>query len=49
MGYDGKGQARVRTREDVRAAFDAMGQATCLLEKMLPLAYEVSVLTARGA
>jgi 5-(carboxyamino)imidazole ribonucleotide synthase len=48
MGYDGKGQARVRTREDVRAAFDAMGQATCLLEKMLPLAYEVSVLTARG-
>jgi 5-(carboxyamino)imidazole ribonucleotide synthase len=26
-----------------------MGQVTCLLEKMLPLAYEVSVLTARGA
>jgi 5-(carboxyamino)imidazole ribonucleotide synthase len=25
-----------------------MGQAACLLEKMLPLAYEVSVLTARG-
>jgi hypothetical protein len=49
MGYDGKGQVRVRTREDVRAAFDAMGGVTCLLEKMLPLAYEVSVLTARGA
>ncbi|MBA5689773.1 5-(carboxyamino)imidazole ribonucleotide synthase [Rugamonas apoptosis] len=49
MGYDGKGQVRVKTREDVRAAFDAMGQVTCLLEKMLPLAYEVSVLTARGA
>ncbi|HEU4844486.1 MAG TPA: 5-(carboxyamino)imidazole ribonucleotide synthase [Burkholderiaceae bacterium] len=49
MGYDGKGQVRVRTRDDVRAAFDAMGQVTCLLEKMLPLAYEVSVLTARGA
>jgi len=48
MGYDGKGQVRVRTREDVRAAFDAMGGVTCLLEKMLPLAYEVSVLTARG-
>jgi 5-(carboxyamino)imidazole ribonucleotide synthase len=48
MGYDGKGQVRVRTREDVRAAFDSMGQVTCLLEKMLPLAYEVSVLTARG-
>jgi 5-(carboxyamino)imidazole ribonucleotide synthase len=49
MGYDGKGQVRVRTRDDVRAAFDDMGQVTCLLEKMLPLAYEVSVLTARGA
>ena len=49
MGYDGKGQAVVRTRDDVRAAFAAMGGVTCLLEKMLPLAYEVSVLTARGA
>ncbi|MBA5639046.1 5-(carboxyamino)imidazole ribonucleotide synthase [Duganella sp. LX20W] len=49
MGYDGKGQVRVKTREDVRAAFESMGQVTCLLEKMLPLAYEVSVLTARGA
>ncbi|MEO7493680.1 MAG: ATP-grasp domain-containing protein, partial [Massilia sp.] len=49
MGYDGKGQVRVSSREDVRAAFEAMGQVTCLLEKMLPLAYEVSVLTARGA
>jgi len=48
MGYDGKGQVRVRSREDVRAAFDSMGGVTCLLEKMLPLAYEVSVLTARG-
>jgi 5-(carboxyamino)imidazole ribonucleotide synthase len=49
MGYDGKGQVRVRTRADVQAAFDAMKGVTCLLEKMLPLAYEVSVLTARGA
>jgi 5-(carboxyamino)imidazole ribonucleotide synthase len=49
MGYDGKGQVRVKSREDVRAAFDKMGGVTCLLEKMLPLAYEVSVLTARGA
>jgi 5-(carboxyamino)imidazole ribonucleotide synthase len=48
MGYDGKGQVRVRTRDEVKAAFDAMGGVTCLLEKMLPLAYEVSVLTARG-
>lgn len=49
MGYDGKGQVRVKSREDVRAAFESMDGVTCLLEKMLPLAYEVSVLTARGA
>jgi 5-(carboxyamino)imidazole ribonucleotide synthase len=49
MGYDGRGQVRVKTRADIRAAFKEMGGVTCLLEKMLPLAYEVSVLTARGA
>lgn len=48
MGYDGKGQVRVKSRADVQAAFESMGKVTCLLEKMLPLAYEVSVLTARG-
>ncbi|MBS0309588.1 MAG: 5-(carboxyamino)imidazole ribonucleotide synthase [Proteobacteria bacterium] len=48
LGYDGKGQVRVKTREDVRAAFDGMQGVTCILEKMLPLAYEVSVLAARG-
>jgi 5-(carboxyamino)imidazole ribonucleotide synthase len=49
MGYDGKGQVRVKTRDEVRAAFAAMGGVECLLETMLPLAYEVSVLAARGA
>jgi 5-(carboxyamino)imidazole ribonucleotide synthase len=49
MGYDGKGQVRVKTREDLHAAFTSMKGVTCLLEKMLPLAYEISVLTVRGA
>jgi 5-(carboxyamino)imidazole ribonucleotide synthase len=49
MGYDGKGQARVKTREDVRAAWKAMQHVPCVLERMLPLAYEVSVLAARAA
>jgi 5-(carboxyamino)imidazole ribonucleotide synthase len=48
LGYDGKGQVRVKTRDDVRAAFESMNGVTCILEKMLPLAYEISVLTARG-
>jgi 5-(carboxyamino)imidazole ribonucleotide synthase len=49
MGYDGKGQVRVKTREELRAAFEGMNRVACVLEKMLPLAYEISVLSARGA
>jgi 5-(carboxyamino)imidazole ribonucleotide synthase len=49
MGYDGKGQVRVQTRDQVRTAFAGMNGVACVLEKMLPLAYEVSVLAARGA
>jgi len=49
MGYDGKGQIRVRTRAEVVDAFAQMQQVPCVLEKMLPLAYEVSVLAVRGA
>jgi 5-(carboxyamino)imidazole ribonucleotide synthase len=49
MGYDGKGQVRVTNREAVRTAFNELQGVACVLEKMLPLAYEISVLTARGA
>jgi 5-(carboxyamino)imidazole ribonucleotide synthase len=49
MGYDGKGQVRVTTREQLRTAFSAMQGVHCVLEKLLPLAYEISVLVARGA
>lgn len=49
MGYDGKGQVRVRTHDEIRNAFAGMNGVACVLEKMLPLAYEVSVLAARGA
>jgi 5-(carboxyamino)imidazole ribonucleotide synthase len=49
LGYDGKGQARLATREQLRSAFADMQGVPCVLEKMLPLAYEVSVLVARGA
>jgi 5-(carboxyamino)imidazole ribonucleotide synthase len=49
MGYDGKGQARVRTRAELQAAWAEMGQVPCVLEALLPLAYEVSVIVARSA
>ena len=48
MGYDGKGQARVRTAAELAAAWDDMGRVPCVLEKMLPLAHECSVIVARG-
>lgn len=49
MGYDGKGQVRVKNIDELRAAFTQLKGVVCVLEKMLPLAYEVSVLVARGA
>ncbi|HYH42119.1 MAG TPA: 5-(carboxyamino)imidazole ribonucleotide synthase [Burkholderiales bacterium] len=49
FGYDGKGQVRVATVDDVRGAFIAMGSEPCVLEKLLTLACEVSVVAARGA
>ena len=47
LGYDGKGQIRVRTVEDVAAAFGEMGGAPCVLERFVTLACEVSVIVAR--
>lgn len=49
FGYDGKGQARVRNREEAVAAFQAFKGEQCVLEKMLALDYEVSVVLARDA
>ena len=48
MGYDGKGQIRVADRAALAQAWDALHQVPCVLEKMLPLAAECSVLVARG-
>jgi 5-(carboxyamino)imidazole ribonucleotide synthase len=49
MGYDGKGQVRVSTREELAAAWAQLGRVPCVLEKMLPLQAECSVIVARGA
>jgi 5-(carboxyamino)imidazole ribonucleotide synthase len=48
LGYDGKGQIRVQTRAELVAAWDELKQVPCVLEKMLPLAAECSVIVARG-
>ena len=49
LGYDGKGQIRVRTRDELADAWQQLRQVPCVLEKMLPLAAECSVIVARGA
>jgi 5-(carboxyamino)imidazole ribonucleotide synthase len=49
FGYDGKGQARVRNAAEAKAAFEQFKGETCVLEKMLALDYEISVVLARGA
>ena len=49
MGYDGKGQIRVKTREALAAAWAELKSVPCVLEKMLPLQAECSVIVARGA
>ena len=48
MGYDGKGQVRVKTRAELAAAWMDLKSVTCVLEKMLPLKAECSVIVARG-
>jgi 5-(carboxyamino)imidazole ribonucleotide synthase len=48
MGYDGKGQVRVNDAAALRNAWQALKQVPCVLEKMLPLDLECSVIVARG-
>lgn len=47
FGYDGKGQARVTSREEAIAAWQGFHGEPCVLEQMLKLDYEVSVVLAR--
>lgn len=48
LGYDGKGQARINSLDELNAAFAELGSVPCLLEGFLPLEREVSVVLARN-
>jgi len=48
-GYDGRGQVRVRTEEEGRAAFTTLGAPVCVVEAFLDIETEISVLVARRA
>ncbi len=47
LGYDGKGQIRVKDLAELVAAYQQLG-GECILEKLVDLAYECSVIVARN-
>ncbi|WP_020167789.1 MULTISPECIES: 5-(carboxyamino)imidazole ribonucleotide synthase [Methylotenera] len=49
FGYDGKGQSRVKNQAEAQHAFKEFKQEVCVLEQMLPLDLEVSVVLTRDA
>ncbi len=48
LGYDGKGQLRVKNLTELAQAWADLKQVPCVLEKMLPLKAEFSVIVARS-
>lgn len=49
MGYDGKGQSVVTSRERLGIAYERLHGVACILEQRLALEREISVMVARGA
>jgi 5-(carboxyamino)imidazole ribonucleotide synthase len=49
FGYDGKGQALLRTPDDAARAYVELGSAPLILEGFVDFAQEISVIVARGA
>ncbi|MBU2675576.1 MAG: 5-(carboxyamino)imidazole ribonucleotide synthase [Gammaproteobacteria bacterium] len=48
LGYDGKGQFRVRTADDLDTAWKALGGQPLIAEQWVPFDYEVSAIGARN-
>jgi len=49
LGYDGKGQRRVQTADELWQAWEDLGQAVCVVESQLDLVCELSVIVGRTA
>ena len=49
LGYDGKGQVRVRRPEDAWRGWEELGDAPLLYEEWVPFECEVSIIGARSA
>jgi 5-(carboxyamino)imidazole ribonucleotide synthase len=48
FGYDGKGQARLKSTDDAQAAWNALGNTPSVLEGFIDFSHEVSVIGARS-
>ena len=49
LGYDGRGQQRLRTLDDLAPAYEALLPRPLVLEAVVDFASEISVVAARGA
>lgn len=49
FGYDGKGQAVLRSEADAKAAFERLGQAPLILEGFVPFERELSIIAVRSS
>jgi 5-(carboxyamino)imidazole ribonucleotide synthase len=48
FGYDGKGQYRIKTDQDLATAWEAVGEQEAVLEAFIDFQCELSVVAARG-
>jgi len=48
LGYDGKGQAVIRSQEDAARAFETLRGVPLIYEEFVPFDYEVSIIGARN-
>ncbi len=48
LGYDGKGQTRVNSRDSAQAAFESLGLSPCVFEQMVPFSRELSIIAVRA-
>jgi 5-(carboxyamino)imidazole ribonucleotide synthase len=49
FGYDGKGQAIIRSDDDIDRIWDELGTKSAILESFIPFEREISVIAARSA
>jgi 5-(carboxyamino)imidazole ribonucleotide synthase len=49
LGYDGKGQRVIGTRQEAEAAWTGLGRGPLLLERFVPFEREVSILAVRSS